>query len=420
MFTSMPLFPNDVNPSRELSQIYRFQVRLIVGASVISAIGLYIWVLIATLPLSKPDEQTSILFTGLMLIHLCLHGLCIYIKRRQRLAIIYLLVQTSLLYFAGSIIHYPLSAVFLTTLLAEIIIIFDALWLIPIVVVVTLVLQVVSTFAMFSAPGVPSSVILSTIFQSLLVNFFGYIPVMGTLFLVVRARRQTGALLLRLDIAHRQLAVYAEQVEQLTVTAERARMARELHDTLAQGVTGLIMQLEALDSQMERADYARVATTLTLIKSRARATLKESRSAIDDLRLMPEQLSMILSSIASEANQFSTLTGIPCTVDAPPSLTLPTSTTEHTLRFISEGLANIAKHAVASKVSIRVKVQDNAVLLEIQDNGVGFDPMAAAQNHGHYGLLGLQERARLVGGKFEVDSTPHQGTTLRLYLPKQN
>lgn len=425
--SSLP--PNDINPPRDLFQIYSSQVHLIRIVCIISVMGFYIWLMAFSGVPALRDGSTQVKFTGLIAVHLVLHWFSPKVQRRQRLAILYLFGQIILLFYMGLVINYTVQALFLAPLLAEIVIIFEAVWLIPIVLVLSFAL--IGVIVIFNAltplndhttPG-PLQVImlqLPAFVISMVLVFWSYIPSLAAYFLVIRGRRQAGSLLVRLDNAHRQLAAYAEQVEQLTVTAERARIARELHDTLAQGVAGLILQLEALDAQIERGDNERATGTLLQIKTRARTTLENSRLAIDDLRMMPNQPGMLLSGIADEIRQFSSLTGVPCTLNVPPSLTLPTSTTEHILRFVSEGLANIAKHAAASTVNIQMKVQERDVLLEIQDDGVGFDPAAGVQKRGHYGLLGLQERARLVGGKFEVESALNKGTTLRMYLPKLN
>jgi two-component system, NarL family, sensor histidine kinase YdfH len=367
------------------------------------------------------DRPTQGIVLSLLTIHLVLHLLSARVERRVRLAIIYLFVQAILLFYAQTVSNYSILLMFMVPLLSEIVIIFEALWLVPITVVLFYLLHLVSQLLMFASStfqGVSIQVQLYTVSQAMIVGLLTLSTPVAAYFLLIRSRQHTGSLLVRLDSAHRQLAVYAEQVEQLTVTAERARMARELHDTLAQGLAGLILQLEALESQIERGDNERSTATLLQIKNRARTTLKDSRLVIDDLRLMPNQPTMIISSITDEAHYFSTSTGVPCTVSIPPSLTLPTSTTEHTIRFVTEGLANVAKHAAATKVSVQLKEKDREFLLEIRDDGVGFDPEASMRKHGHYGLLGLQERARLVGGRFEIESAQEKGTTLRLYLPK--
>ncbi len=419
MSTSTALLPDTINLPQDLLHIYHAQVRLILIVCMITVIGLSLSVVIFYNLPGGIGSPTQIGMIGLLALHLILHGLSARIERRLRLAMAYLLVQMLLLFAIQVLTHYPILLLFLPPLIAEIVVIFESLWLAPITLVISYTLLFISQF-------IPSTAIvagalqatLTAIFQGMILSFMGIVTPLVAYYLLIRARQQTGGLLIKLDQAHRQLAVYAEQVEHLTVTAERARMARELHDTLAQGVAGLVLQLEALDSQIERGDDEQVAATLVQIKSRARAVLKTSREAIDDLRLGSDHRSMILNSIAEEADKFTALTGIVCTLSLPESLTLPTSTTEHTLRFVSEGLANITKHATASAVSVRVQVRERDILLEIQDNGIGFDPAQMMRRRGHYGLLGLQERARLVGGKFEIESAANAGTTLRLYLPK--
>lgn len=84
--------------------------------------------------------------------------------------------------------------------------------------------------------------------------------------------------------------------------------------------------------------------------------------------------------------------------------------------MISEGLLNVARHAQASQVWICVAQQDQGLTIEVRDNGLGFDPAALPQS-GHYGLLGLRERARLLGGQFALLTAPGEGTTLRFLLP---
>src|SRR5690606_37880015 len=96
--------------------------------------------------------------------------------------------------------------------------------------------------------------------------------------------------LAELETAHRQLAAYAAQVESLTLSNERQRMARELHDTLSQGVAALVLQLEAANAHLQNGRHDRAAGIIDLSLRRARNTLAESRAAIDDLRLAERSL----------------------------------------------------------------------------------------------------------------------------------
>ena len=228
------------------------------------------------------------------------------------------------------------------------------------------------------------------------------------------ARARAQALLTELETANRQLTEYANQVEDLTLAAERQRMARELHDTLAQGLAGLILQLEAADLHLSGHHAERAQVILQQAMARARATLADSRRAIDELRLhSPGDLA---ATLREEANRFSSATGIPCSVELTAWPRLPEIIGDHAARAVAEALSNVARHAQATRVVVRLAGDEDWVEVEIRDDGVGFDP-AITPAAGHYGLLGMRERARLVGGRLEVISAIGSGATLKLRLP---
>ena len=91
---------------------------------------------------------------------------------------------------------------------------------------------------------------------------------------------------------------------------------------------------------------------------------------------------------------------------------------EHVLRVIAEGVTNVVRHAQAQHVWIRFTQEDEVQAIEVRDDGTGFDPGAEASRQGHYGLIGLRERAHLLGGRLEITSAPGAGTTMRFSLPR--
>ncbi len=227
------------------------------------------------------------------------------------------------------------------------------------------------------------------------------------------ANERARLLLDELEGANRQLTEYAAQVEDLTIAAERQRMARELHDTLSQGLAGLILQLEAADAHLasSRTDKARQIVQQTM--ENARATLAGARRAIDDLR---ESSGLDCEeALRREAARFNAASGVPCSLDVELPDGLPASIAAPVLRIVTEGLTNITLHAGATQASLRLQAQDGALRLEIHDNGQGFDPSAVPE--GHYGVIGMRERARLLGGTLEIESRPGQGTTLSVRIP---
>jgi len=231
-----------------------------------------------------------------------------------------------------------------------------------------------------------------------------------------QARAEAQVLLKDLEAANRQLSEYATRVEDLTITAERQRMARELHDTLSQGLAGLILQLEAVDAHLAGNRPERAQTIVRQAMEKARGTLAEARLAIDNLR-QPGMRDLV-ESIRQETEHFTDATGIPCERKIDITMDVPELISETAIRAISEGLTNTARHAQASHARLRVATLDGRLEIEIFDDGIGFDPDAVQA--GHYGLLGMRERIRLAGGTFEVQSRPGEGACIVIRFPLEN
>ncbi|MFZ6031377.1 MAG: sensor histidine kinase [Chloroflexota bacterium] len=216
-----------------------------------------------------------------------------------------------------------------------------------------------------------------------------------------------------LESANALLTASTAKIERLTLQTERQRMARELHDTLAQGVAGLSLQLEAVKMHLKAGRAERALAITEQAIARAHTTLAESRAAIDDLRAGPEDL---VESIQEKVERFTQATGIPCPLELNlGGASLSAERIEHVLRILSESLANIAHHAQASQAGVRFDLAHSGLLLEVRDDGKGFavDESAVA---GHYGLVGMRERARLTGGVLEIESQPGHGTLVRLRI----
>ena len=125
--------------------------------------------------------------------------------------------------------------------------------------------------------------------------------------------------------------------------------------------------------------------------------------------------------IDQRAQRFQAATGTTYELDAqlPDNLLLPSPVSLHARRAVSEMLENVARHAEAASVWLRLQLADGSLLIEVEDDGVGFDTDAAV-GPGHYGIIGLKERARLTGGHFSIESGPGNGTTAQLCLPLEN
>jgi NarL family two-component system sensor histidine kinase YdfH len=232
-----------------------------------------------------------------------------------------------------------------------------------------------------------------------------------------RAHERTRGLLRELNIAHAQLSSYALRVEELTALTERQRIARDLHDTLVQGLAGLVMQLDVVNIQLQEQRVERAQAFLPDLVEVARSALMDARCALGDLRSGNVRPDDLVEVIQEEVARFTVETEIACQVSLEPLLAAPARYCEHIVRVVDEALMNIKRHAQAKHVWIEARHEQESLLIEIRDDGRGFDPALASTKVGHYGLLGIRERAKLIGGSLELQSQSGQGTLLRLCLP---
>lgn len=228
------------------------------------------------------------------------------------------------------------------------------------------------------------------------------------------ARQEVQLLVGRLTEAHDRIADYALRIEDQTLAAERQRMARELHDTLVQGLAGLVLQMEAAVDHLGEGRGTRAGDILGHALTRARETLVEARDAIAGLRETDATPSDLQSAIRIEVDRFTRASGIPCRLDL---TDLPRDASGAARRIVAEALANVAQHARAGVVSVRARCEDGGVGLVVEDDGVGFDAAVEGSRPGHYGLIGMRERARVAGGHLSLDSAPGGGARVHLWLP---
>jgi len=236
----------------------------------------------------------------------------------------------------------------------------------------------------------------------------------------------TGFVVVKLSVAQRkqraelaeknaQLAHYATTLEQLTISQERNRMARELHDTLAHTLSAVNVQLKALEVLLDT-NPAAAHTALQQTQELTRNGLHEARRALHDLRIKPvEELGLVLA-IQGLAKTVGERAGLQVRLDLPAQLNYLTPQVEQNLyRITQEALNNVVRHANARNVAVAL-CQDAARLeLVISDDGLGFEPEQVVPPN-HYGMAGMRERATLMGGKLEILSKPRQGTTVRLKI----
>lgn len=351
------------------------------------------------------------LFTGLMLIHGALRLLFLRFVRRRRWVLAYLLFQGLLAFSIGYLTQ--LEGLIIGLHLALVGESAGILWpdrralaLAVTFYIVLLVLNIITVW------GVDVLLEMGLVLVLLLAFVLVYVILYNR---QVQAREDAQALLQELEEAHRQLKEYADQVEELTISQERQRMARELHDTLAQGLAGLILQLEAVDSHLEAGNQARAQAVVQQAMQRARTTLHEARSAIQALRPAALEQGNLVEALGDEVEQFSATAGIQATfevVGAPPGVAPETSL--DILRIVQEALSNTARHAQASHVRVRLATGGPGLQVVIKDDGLGFDPAKGLERPGCFGLAGMRERAERIGGTLQVESQAGRGTSIVL------
>ena len=209
--------------------------------------------------------------------------------------------------------------------------------------------------------------------------------------------------------ANQRLAQYAATVEQLTVSRERNRLARELHDVLAHTLSGVAVELEGLRATLGR-DPEQSRALLNNSLQAVRAGLTETRRALQELRAQPlEDLGLALA-VRSLAESYASRDDfkIELIIDDDPG-DYPDNVQQCVYRIAQEALANAADHAQPKNVRVVLKREQGCLLLIIRDDGCGFDPADPA-NKLHYGLLGMRERAEMIGGSLSVESWVGEGT----------
>lgn len=202
------------------------------------------------------------------------------------------------------------------------------------------------------------------------------------------------------------------------IASERERLARELHDTIAQSLTGLVMLSQGAQRSLRDGNVDDAAATLTMIEANSRDTLAETRALVASGASV-EVPGGIVAALGRLAERFERETGITVTVDADRAPRVARDTEVVLLRCTQEALANVRKHADASSVAVTVAPAPGGadpggvVTLTVHDNGVGFAPEPSGSG---FGLAGMRERLALVNGSLEV-SSGKGATTLNVRVP---
>ncbi len=213
-----------------------------------------------------------------------------------------------------------------------------------------------------------------------------------------------------------QMARLGDQARQAAILEERNRIARDIHDTLAQGFTGVVLNLEAANRALKKDNDDAALEHIEHARSLAQAGLAEARLSVRALRpeaLQQADLGNALQSLLRRAEASGTLrTRYNATGEQIP---LPGEVESELLRIAQEGVTNILKHAGAQHVELELTYGTDSISLLLADDGAGFDSRA---HHDGFGLLGMRERAERIGGRLLVTSMPARGTRVETVIPR--
>jgi signal transduction histidine kinase len=215
---------------------------------------------------------------------------------------------------------------------------------------------------------------------------------------------------------HEQLMTQAREAG---VFDERQRMAREIHDTLAQGLAGIVTQLQAAEQAAEDpAGWRRHFDAATRL---ARESLSEARRSVHALRPEPLETARLSEALTDVAGRWSALHGVAAQVTTTGTVRPMAPEAELALlRAAQEALANVARHAHASRVGLTVSYLENEVALDVRDDGKGFDPPLRERGEGcGFGLIAMRQRIESLSGTLQVESEPGGGTAISACVPAE-
>ncbi len=229
-----------------------------------------------------------------------------------------------------------------------------------------------------------------------------------------RAEAQARALVGELQIANQQLVESAATIESLAIVDERNRLARELHDSVSQSLYGLVLSSEAARRNLASGHTEGISEELDAMSGAARSALAEMRLLIYELRPSEIEEHGLQRALETRLATVERRAGLQTELEYEVSRDLPIRTEIELERIATEALTNVVRHSHATRVKVVIRQQGDGVVLDVRDDGTGFDPGAAATG---FGLRGMRERAERLGGTLVIQSRPDEGTFVQVEAP---
>jgi signal transduction histidine kinase len=208
-----------------------------------------------------------------------------------------------------------------------------------------------------------------------------------------------------------------QQAQNMAIAEERARLAREIHDTLAQGMIGIILCLERLDLTVPAND-AEFRPWIERALELSRNNLDEARRSVRDLRAAPLEGRTLGEAVANLIASTADDVDFDVHATLPPSLPPLSARVETALfRVVQEAISNARKHAQCSSLTVSLELTEHYLSVCITDDGTGFSPEPIDEPVEHYGITTMRERVQQIGGTLAIDSSPGNGTDISIALP---
>jgi signal transduction histidine kinase len=207
-----------------------------------------------------------------------------------------------------------------------------------------------------------------------------------------------------------------QRAEELAVLEERQRLARELHDSVTQALYSVNLHADAARLALANKQTDAATENLKNLRGVIREAMFDMRLLIYELHPLALEREGLVAALRARVSAVEERAGLPAQISVEGERRLPLKIEEEIYRIAQEGLNNIVKHAQSQQVRINLRYDEKAVMLELQDDGIGFEPDAAKRNGG-IGLRGMEERVRQMGGQLEIESALGQGTRLWVRIP---
>jgi len=376
------------------------------------AVSYLLWASVAVRWVSEFMEQghpQTGLVSGILLLFGLLLGLEPLISGDSRIrSHLYLAFQAALVFLA-SLLHFELDffAILYLPLCGQAVFLLPrrpAMIWVGILVVATVVGQIIQ----FGWPEALSFIILYTA-GLLFVAAFSIITLQAE-----AARKRSEELLAQLQTANAQLLRYADQAEKLAIANERNRLARDLHDSVAQTLYGLTLQSETASRQMAAGQIEAAQTEVRAMGDSAQETLQETRLLIFELRPPVLEAEGLAAALRARLEAVEARSGLAVQADLEAVDGLPAEVEVALYRIVQEALNNVMKHAQASQLWVSLATRGGRLALEVRDDGLGFD---FDPDSSGLGLQSMAERAEQIGAELTLKSALGQGTSVMVGLP---